>query len=432
MILNYGEKSGVSVPGINPTSESSSFPILPAGAHGRPAPTSGQLSGRRQFCRQPVHAVQLYRRAGGCHVAGLLSGWHCGGKRSSTRRANRFRSNGFAPFGGTVTITDITGATPVVLGSGPLDGSATGCPCVFVQATFATAGHHLLRLSYTGDANVKGLTATPFVDVAANAPSSVTLSADLPNAPAGTAVTLTASVSNSDVRQHPATGTVTFLDGATSIGTAVLDSNGNATLVTKALSGGIHNLTASYPGDSVLTPSVSTPITETISDYIFQALPATLTIQEGQTGTAALNIIPLGGFSQAVQVSCGTLPANVSCTFSPTTATPDGTHPSAIVLTIKAGSAVAGNVEYNGSWAATSTIGLAGMLLPFGWRRRRRIKTMVVVLGLMFVGLYVGGCSSGGSSQSGGGAGSFKINVAATTGAGATPKTASMTVNIIK
>ena len=35
MILNYGEKSGVLAPGVNPTSESSSFPILP------PGPTAG-------------------------------------------------------------------------------------------------------------------------------------------------------------------------------------------------------------------------------------------------------------------------------------------------------------------------------------------------------------------------------------------------------
>jgi hypothetical protein len=433
MILNYGEKSGVLSPGINPTSESSSFPILPAVLSAGPHQLQASYPGDASFAAsqstpysftvaQAVSVLQDFFPVGTAVAnAPMQLGAQIG-----------FLSNGFAPFGGTVTITDITSATPVVLGSGPLDGSATGCLCVFVQVKFTSPGHHLLRLSYTGDANVKGLTATPFVDVAANAQSSVTLSADLPNAPAGTAVTLTASVDNSDVRQHPASGTVTFLDGSTSIGAAVLDSTGTATLVTKTLSGGIHNLTASYPGDAVLTPSVSTPITETISDYIFQALPATLTIQDGQAGSATLNIIPLGGFSQPVQVSCGTLPANVSCTFSPTTATPDGTHPSTIVLTIKTGSSVAGNVGYDGSWAASSTIGLAGMLLPFGWRKRRRIKTMVVVFGLMFVGLYVGGCSSGGSRQSGGGAGSFKVNVAATTGAGATARSVSITVNIIK
>ena len=342
-----------------------------------------------------------------------------------------FVSYGFAPFGGTVTISDITGSTPVLLGSAPLDGSATGCLCAYVPVRFATAGHHILRLTYAGDANVKGLTATPFIDVAANASSAVYLSADLPTAPAGAAVTLTALVDNSDVRLHPATGTITFLDGATTIGTAVLDSTGTATFVTKSLSGGIHTLTASYPGDAILTSSVSAPITESIRDYIFQALPATLTIQEGQTGTATLNIIPIGGFSSPVQVSCGTLPANVSCSFSPATVTPDGVHPASIMLAIRTGNAVAARIGGSGTWAGISTFGLAGMLLPFGWRRGRRLKSVVAVLGLMFVGLYVGGCSSG-SSQHETPSGTFTVSVTATTGPGATGKTASVAVSILK
>ena len=147
-----------------------------------------------------------------------------------------------------MTITDITGATPVLLGSGAVRLSPDGSTVAVVQTTFATAGHHLLRLNYSGDANVKGFVATPYVDIDANAQSNVTLSADLPTAPVGAAVTLTAYVDNSDVRQHPATGPITFLDGTTTIGTATLDSTSTATLVIKTLSGGPHNLTASYPG----------------------------------------------------------------------------------------------------------------------------------------------------------------------------------------
>jgi Pro-kumamolisin, activation domain/Bacterial Ig-like domain (group 3) len=431
MVLNYGEKSGVLAPGVNPTSESSSFPILPAGLGAGVHQLQASYPGDGSFAasqstpytytvQQAVSVLQDFFPVGTAVAnAPLKLGAQIG-----------FLSNGFAPFGGTVTITDITGATPVVLGSAPLDGSATGCSCAFVQAMFATPGRHFLRLNYTGDANVKGLTFTPFVDVSANATSSTTLNADIPNAPAGTAVTLTALVDNSDVRQHPATGTITVFDGTTPIGTAVLDSTGTATLVTKTLSGGVHNLTASYPGDTVLTPSVSAPITETISDYVFQALPGTLTIQDGQTGTATLNIIPLGGFSVPVQASCGTLPTNVSCSFSPATATPDGVHPATIMLAIKTGGALASRVGDGRLWAATSTFGLAGALLPFEWRRRRRVQSMLAVLGLIFVGLYVGGCSSGGSR--GAATGSFTLNVTATTGASANGKSVSMVVNIIK
>jgi hypothetical protein len=433
MVLNYGEKSGVLAPGVNPTSESSSFPILPAGlatgAHQLQASYPGDASfGASQSApysytvTQAISVLQDFFPVGTAVAnAPLQLGVQIG-----------FTNNGFAPFSGTVTITDVTGATPVVLGSGPLDGSANGCSCVFVQTTFATAGHHLLRLNYTGDANVKGFTATPFVDIAANAQSSTTLSADIPAAPAGAAVTLTALVNNSDVRQHQATGTVTFLDGSTTIGTALLDTTGTATLVIKTLAGGAHTLTARYPGDSVLTPSVSPAITEMISDYVLQALPATLTIQDGQTGTATLNIIPLGGFSQPVQASCGALPANVSCSFVPATVTPDGVHPATIMLAIKTGSAVASRGGDSRLWAATSTFALAGVLLPFGWSRRRRLQSTVAALGLIFVGLCIGGCSSGGSTPGSATPGSFTLNVTAKAGAATIGKSVAMVVNIIK
>ena len=65
-----------------------------------------------------------------------------------------------------------------------------------------------------------------------------------------------------------------------------------------------------------------------------------------------------------------------------------------MMLTIRTGNAVAERIERNSTWAGISTFGLVGMLLPFGWRKGRRVKSMVAVLGLMFVGLYVGGCAA--------------------------------------
>ena len=168
-----------------------------------------------------------------------------------------------------------------------------------------------------------------------------------------------------------------------------------------------------------------------ITDYIFQA-PASLTIQDGQTGTATLNIIPLGGFSQPVQASCGSVPANVSCSFNPASVTPDGVHPATIMLAIKTGGAVASKLGESRLWAATSTFGLAGLLLPFGWRKRRRVQTTVAALGLIFVGLCVGGCGGSGSGSGSATAGSYTVTVSASAGAGTPTKSVSMTVNIIK
>ena len=46
------------------------------------------------------------------------------------------------------------------------------------------------------------------------------------------------------------TGTVTFKDGATTLGTGTLNGSGQATYTTTALSGGVHNINAEYGGDT--------------------------------------------------------------------------------------------------------------------------------------------------------------------------------------
>jgi Bacterial Ig-like domain (group 3) len=330
-----------------------------------------------------------------------------------------------APFGGTITVTDITSGTPVVAGSGTLD--PLYCDSYKFPVTFPASGTRIVRVDYSGDSNVNPsfamYSAFPVYD---NTASSTTLSADLPTASAGAAVTLTAVVT-SDAQLHPPTGTVTFLDGTAVLGTAALDATGAAVFVTQTLAGGQHNITASYPGDAITTASVSNPITEVILDYIFQALPGSLTIQGGQSGTATLNVIPLEGYSQAVQFSCGPLPAGVSCVFSQSSVTPDGVHPSTATLTIKT-SALMGSRTGNGAFLALSATVLLGgvLLLPFGKRRRVTLALPGMLL-LLLIGI---GCGAGSSKPTGAVPGSFTVNVTSTSSRGA--KTVAVTVNIIK
>jgi subtilase family serine protease len=75
----------------------------------------------------------------------------------------------------------------------------------------------------------------------------------------GQSITLTATVSPS-----AATGTVQFLDGSTSLGSATL-RNGTASLSTSSLSVGSHSITAQYGGNSTFASSTSSVLTQTVS-----------------------------------------------------------------------------------------------------------------------------------------------------------------------
>ena len=76
----------------------------------------------------------------------------------------------------------------------------------------------------------------------------------------GTSVTLSATVAGSTP-----TGTVTFKDGSTTLGTGTLNGSGQASFVTTTLAVGTHQLTASYAGDYTFGPSVSAALVYTVN-----------------------------------------------------------------------------------------------------------------------------------------------------------------------
>jgi Bacterial Ig-like domain (group 3) len=79
----------------------------------------------------------------------------------------------------------------------------------------------------------------------------------VPGAAAGE-FTLTASVT-----PEAATGSVTFMDGATTLGSAAL-SQGSTSLDVPALASGTHTLTAVYSGDTFFAGSSSAPLEQTV------------------------------------------------------------------------------------------------------------------------------------------------------------------------
>lgn len=141
---------------------------------------------------------------------------------------------------GTVTFTDggLTIATAVL--------DATGTATL---NTVFTAGDHQLIASYSGDGTVGPGVSTAVVQQVSQATTSAIIVADASAPVTGEPIELTATISTDAPSVGMPTGTVTFRENATVIGTASLDADGQAILSVDGLSAGLHTLYADYSGD---------------------------------------------------------------------------------------------------------------------------------------------------------------------------------------
>ena len=110
-----------------------------------------------------------------------------------------------------------------------------------------------------------GGTSDAFVaKIMVHTPTTTTLSAAPTSAAAGTAINLTATVAEVGGSSVP-TGTVTFKDGATTLGSMTLNGTGIAVYTTSTLAVGAHSITAAYGGDAANGTSTSTSASVTIT-----------------------------------------------------------------------------------------------------------------------------------------------------------------------
>jgi len=137
------------------------------------------------------------------------------------------------------------------------------------QATFSTfslsAGSHTITAAYSGDGDFAVSTSsglTQVVTVPTTKPAFVALGSSPNPAAVGQSVLVTAAVSSS--AGGVPTGSVSFLDNGTSIGTAALNGSGVASFSTSSLGAGTHPITAQYFGDGNFTASLSAVLIQVV------------------------------------------------------------------------------------------------------------------------------------------------------------------------
>jgi hypothetical protein len=162
-------------------------------------------------------------------------------------------SSGGTPTG---TVTFMIG-TNTVVGTATLSGG---------QATFNTSGLPTGSLAmtavYGGNTTFAGSTSAALSQVVNQATTTSVLSSAPNPSSVGQAVTFSVNVTSS-LGIVP-TGTVSFKEGSTTLGTATLDASGSASLTISTLSSGKDNVKAVYGGDAKCTGSTSNTVQQVV------------------------------------------------------------------------------------------------------------------------------------------------------------------------
>jgi hypothetical protein len=212
----------------------------------------------------------------------------------------------------TGSIVFLDGAAQI--GTVNLDGSGNA---VFQTATLAT-GAHAITANYGGDTNSTSSRSASLAQLV-SAPvalkaTTTALAASLNTEIAGQSVTFAATVTSP--AGGTSTGTVTFFDGTTSLGTGGLNASGVATYATTALAVGSRSITASYGGDSNYANSTSTALTETVNVAGFAPVSGVPPITAGQTATINLTLYAASGSGLNFMLGCAGTPSKSSCSFN--------------------------------------------------------------------------------------------------------------------
>ena len=326
--------------------------------------------------------------------------------------------NGGMPTGSVTFSAD--GAS---MGTATLDanGSAT------LAYSALAPGTHSITASYAGDANDSPSVSATISLLVATIPTATALGASSTGG-ASSQVTLVAAVVGAT--GPTPTGTVTFMNGTTQIGSATLDSSGVATLIPN-LATGTYTIVAVYSGDTLHSPSTSEPVTVsgTPAGFNLTVNPPSVSMAAGQNATVVVTLTSISGFADAnIGMGCASLPAAVTCHYSSISVGLPANGNQTVQLTIDTNNPLSGGASAMNAHPGNRGASLAGLsILPvlslplsvfFGWifwrfrKRHGAVFTTALVLLLSSAAMLVNGCS--GFSQATAAPGTYVIQVTAT------------------
>lgn len=325
-------------------------------------------------------------------------------------------ATGGPAFTGTIALQDAA----TLLSTQPVSAGSAQFPL-----PLETAGVHSFTANYSGDANYAAGSGTLALAVTKATPTISLMSVPSPVTP-GFPLTLSASV------QSPAstpTGGVQFFDGSVLLGTVQLDGSGGASFNIANLSASSHAFTAVYTGDSNFISVTSQPIDAQGVGAFF-----TLSSEKGKShgfeAEIPIDVTPENGFNSSVTLTCSGLPANSSCTFSPSPLKVDGKAISSL-LVIETET----HCEQPGApHSLAASIFDVTPLLLIGILFVRRKRTAAGILLVFFVAVHLGGCVGCAGVPVGDchtPPGNYVITITGTSTVGSTVTTATTVIDIV-
>jgi len=304
------------------------------------------------------------------------------------------------------------GAAPITLSATSSSGlsvsfGVTG-PATLSGTTLTLTGAGKVTVTATQAGNLIYSAATPILQsfTIAQAATATTLASSSNPVATGSTVTFTATVTPpTGLPANSMTGTVSFLNGTTVLGTSALNG-GVATYATSALPLGTTTITATYSGDTNFLTSTSSGLTETIAPQSFTvtANPQSLTITNGQSGTITLTVTSVLGYSSTqLAVTCNPLPRSSYC-YTPSGALlsvkSNGSVTATITLqTTPTAGLFSKNPDRSGTSFRLALIPAVLLLIPLamGMNNRRRWSAMLLLLVAAFAFSTLSGCGTSSS-----------------------------------
>jgi hypothetical protein len=348
--------------------------------------------------------------------------------------------NDAAPTG-TVVFTEFFPMTGLVLQLGMatlVPGSGLSSTAAFTTSTLPV-GTDPIVAGYAATMNFDAATSNTVNEVITPVfASSTTLVSSMNPSTVGQSVTFTATVTSPG---QMVSGSVTFANGGTVLGSGTLSASGVATFTTTTLPVGQDTITATYMGGSAgggaigpssasLVQTVYAPPAPGTANFTVTVMPNPVSVGVGLGAALTVTVTTLPTYTEGVNLSCGNMPTEAACTTASiapgggtatlnlTTAAPhncDATQP----YFLGKGGGGPGAIPF----ALPALAGLAVMLVP---GRRRWLRGLVAVAAVAFA-MQMGGC--GNCTDLGTRPATYTIQVMGTA-AGGTPEVESQSVTL--